>query len=219
MIKKTPSIFLALIFGVFSLGSTQSNKIIQKTIDPQIYKIASSIYANIKATQSNLSPIIGFIDYRAPSNEKRFWIIDINKHEIILNTYVSHGINSGKKVPLSFSNLNNSHKTSLGAHLTGGTYFGKHGLSMKIIGLENGINNNSESRAIVLHSAWYTSMAFLNTHNQLGRSWGCPAVSKHVLSTIINTLKNGHLFIQYSNDSNYLSSTRLIDKDTKSEIT
>ncbi|HJN38040.1 MAG TPA: murein L,D-transpeptidase catalytic domain family protein [Gammaproteobacteria bacterium] len=205
-------IFLILLLSIFTLGiSIQPQTNSSNPIDSEMYDISKSIYLNVKKTHPELPPVIAFIDYRLPSNHKRLWIFDIDKKKILVKTYVSHGKGSGRLLPSHFSNRSQSYETSLGAHITGKTYVGKHGLSLKLIGLEDGINDHSESRGIVLHSAWYASSSFLHDHGYLGRSLGCPAVSQAELAKIINLLKNGHLLIQYSSDDNYLSSTQLID--------
>jgi hypothetical protein len=123
---------------------------------------------------------------------------------------VAHGRNSGEEFARFFSNVPNSNQSSLGFYLTGNTYQGKHGLSLKLKGIEQGINHFAEERAIVLHGADYVSESFIKKHGRLGRSQGCPAVSQELSKPIIEKIKEGSCLFIYSPDSKYFKSTRLI---------
>ena len=89
----------------------------------------------------------------------------------------------------NFSNLANSHQSSLGFYITSETYFGKHGLSIKLEGMDKGYNTNARDRAVVIHGAEYVSQSFINQHGRLGRSHGCPALPLELTKTIIDTIK------------------------------
>ena len=97
-----------------------------------------------------------------------------------------------------------------GFYLTGETYSGAHGLSMKLIGLEKNINDVAESRNIVLHGADYVSESFIQQHGRLGRSYGCPAVAPEVCNGLINATKGGSVLFIYHPDRNYASRTMLL---------
>ena len=84
----------------------------------------------------------------------------MEKSEILINTVVSHGRNSGQLMAESFSNKPESYKSSLGFFKTAETYFGKHGYSLRIDGLEKGINDQARNRAIVIHGADYAKEEF-----------------------------------------------------------
>ncbi|MES2748574.1 MAG: murein L,D-transpeptidase catalytic domain family protein [Bacteroidota bacterium] len=129
------------------------------------------------------------VDYSLPSTVKRLWIIDTKQNKIILNSLVAHGKNSGENFATSFSNKSESNKSSLGFFITGETYIGKHGLSLKLDGLENGINDMARTRAIVMHAADYVSEAFAKVHHRLGLSHGCPALPPSLNNKIIATIK------------------------------
>jgi hypothetical protein len=103
---------------------------------------------------------------------------------------VAHGQGSGDDKPFAFSNRPNSHQSSLGFYITAGTYFGKHGLSLKLKGLDAGFNTNALDRAIVVHGADYVSKDFIKQHGRLGRSHGCPAVPQELKDAIIHTIKD-----------------------------
>ena len=134
--------------------------------------------------------ILTLIDFSLPSTSKRLWVIDLATNTILFNTLVSHGINSGLEFATSFSNTQSSNKSSLGFFATGESYIGKNGFSLKLDGLEAGVNNNARSRAVVIHGAYYANPSILNSQNYLGRSQGCPALPESCSKQIINLIKN-----------------------------
>jgi hypothetical protein len=148
--------------------------------------------------------IITLIDFDKASNEDRFFIIDMKNFKILFETLVAHGRNSGDEIASSFSNLANSYKSSLGFYLTGETYTGQHGLSLKLDGLEPGINDNARARNIVIHSADYVSQSFIKKNGRLGRSFGCPSLPAENYNDIIDTIKDKSLLFIYSGKADYL---------------
>lgn len=143
-------------------------------------------------------PLLTVIDYSLPSNRKRLWVLDVRKKLVRYYEWVSHGKNTGGKWARHFSNRPNSLQSSLGLFRTAQTYYGRNGYSLRLDGLEKGINHLARKRSIVMHGAWYVSKAFIRKHGRLGRSWGCPALRKRVNRTILNTIKhNSALFIYY----------------------
>lgn len=153
---------------------------------------------------------IAIIDYTKPSTEKRFYVIDLKNKTLLYNTLIAHGKNTGENIPLSFSNKPKSLKSSLGFFKTAGTYMGKHGFSMRLDGLEKGINDNARQRAIVIHGANYVNPEFIKKHGRLGRSWGCPALPISKTKEIINTISNGTCLFIYGNNEAYLKSSKFI---------
>ncbi|MDN3585793.1 murein L,D-transpeptidase catalytic domain family protein [Pedobacter aquatilis] len=155
--------------------------------------------------------ILTIADFDQESRNRRLYIIDIEKRELILNTWVAHGLNSGDDKPNYFSNTKNSNASSLGFYITGETYYGKHGRSLKLDGVDYGFNNNARERAIVLHGADYVSQASINQLGRLGRSQGCPAVSSKLVDKVINVISDKTvLFINNTNqnyNSRYLDET------------
>jgi hypothetical protein len=143
------------------------------------------------------------IDFSLSSKVKRMWIIDMNENKILMNSLVAHGKNSGEDYANQFSNTNESNKSSLGFFATGESYVGKHGLSLKLDGLEEGVNSNARQRAIVIHGADYVSENFIKNHNRLGKSQGCPAVPVELSKKIIQTIKDKScLFIYHPSIEN-----------------
>lgn len=134
--------------------------------------------------------VLTIIDYSLSSKVKRMWIIDLTENKIIMNSLVSHGKKSGEDYANDFSNLNESNKSSLGFFATGEVYQGKHGLSLKLDGLQEGINDTARQRSIVVHGAEYVSEDFIKNHNRLGKSQGCPAVPVELSKKIIQIIKD-----------------------------
>lgn len=142
--------------------------------------------------------MLTLIDFSLSSNEKRLWIIDLSTNTIVFNSLVAHGRNSGDEFAKRFSNASESFKSSLGIYVTGEIYNGKHGKSLKLDGLEKGINDNARNRGIVMHAADYVSSFFIKAHNRLGRSQGCPALPAEFTTKIINKIKDKScLYIYY----------------------
>lgn len=154
--------------------------------------------------------VITVIDFSLPSYKKRLFVIDLNSGELLFNTYVSHGRNSGTDMAKNFSNRYNSFQSSPGFYVTGDTYYGEHGYSLRLDGKEKGINDNALKRKIVMHSADYVSDYSIRVKGYLGRSLGCPAIPNAVQKPLINTIKDGSCLFIYSPDSNYISRSGLI---------
>jgi hypothetical protein len=173
-------------------------------LDFDVFKIAMDGYNSIEAPNKNL---LSIIDYSKPSNEKRLFILDVENRKLLYNTLVAHGKKSGYVNATKFSNKYGSHKSSLGFFRTGNSYYGKRGYSLQLDGLENGINDNARQRGIVIHGANYVSENIANGNGVIGRSWGCPSVSKKVSREIIDLLKGGSLLYIYADDEVYKEKT------------
>jgi hypothetical protein len=172
---------------------------------PDVLALAKKAYIIEKKKNPSLKPIITIIDYSKPSNQKRFFVIDLINNRILYSEYVAHGINSGSGIYAnSFSNTPNSKKTSIGIMITGATYIGKNGLSLKLYGKEPGINDNVYKRFVVIHGARYVS------NSNVGHSWGCPALNLNVSSDIINLIKNNSLVFSYYPDKNWLGTSKYL---------
>lgn len=150
------------------------------------------------------------VDLSQSSRNKRFYILDMKNDDLVRNTYVAHGKNSGIDMAKSFSNNFSSNKSSLGFYVTTSTYFGKHGLSLRIHGLEGGFNDNAEARSVVVHGASYVNAGRVNS-SYMGRSFGCPALPENEYADIINTIKDGSVMFIYGSDRNYLQSSTLLN--------
>jgi len=155
--------------------------------------------------------IVTIIDFSKPSTEKRLFILDLRNQQVLYQTFVAHGKNTGANMATKFSNKKGSNQSSLGLYRTGESYKGKHGYSLRLDGLEKGFNDNARSRAVVMHSASYVSESFIKRHGRLGRSWGCPAVPVEISEEIIDLIKGGSCLYIYANDSNYIENSILAD--------
>ncbi|MEO6329445.1 MAG: murein L,D-transpeptidase catalytic domain family protein [Ginsengibacter sp.] len=160
----------------------------------------------------NNDNIISIVDFSLPSSKKRLFILDLKNYKILFNTYVAHGRNSGKDIANQFSNENESYKSSLGFYVTGDTYMGNHGFSMRLQGEEKGINDNANNRAIVMHSAWYVNENIVKSQGYIGRSQGCPALSEELCKPIIEKIKKGSCLFLYSPDKYYFSHSEILQK-------
>ncbi|HEX8348574.1 MAG TPA: murein L,D-transpeptidase catalytic domain family protein [Hymenobacter sp.] len=135
--------------------------------------------------------VLTVIDFSRSSKQKRMWVIDMRQQRLLFHTLVAHGKNTGEEYAQTFSNVEGSEMSSLGFYRTGRTYQGKHGLSLKLHGLDPGYNTNAASRSIVVHGADYVSEDFIRQNGRLGRSQGCPALPSGLSSDVIKVIKGG----------------------------
>lgn len=189
------------IYKVSGLGATG--------LDYKVFLKGLIGYQNLKGL--NLTPgtksILSVVDLSLPSTAKRLWVIDLSAHKILFNTLVAHGRGSGEKIAETFSNTPSSNQSSVGFYTTAEVYNGKHGRSLRLDGLDAGLNDKARERAIVVHGAEYVSQDVINATGRLGRSQGCPALPMDLFSDIINNIKgNTLLFIngQGVENSEYL---------------
>ena len=147
--------------------------------------------------------MLTIVDYTLPSKKKRLWVIDLKTGKVVMKLHVAQGKNSGVYKATRFSNKFGSDKSSLGIFATAKPYQGKHGLSLRLRGLEKGINNHAMKRAIVVHPAWYVSPKFLHNHGRLGRSWGCLSVNEKKSERLIKLIKKGSVVFAYGPAENH----------------
>jgi hypothetical protein len=154
--------------------------------------------------------ILSIVDFSLPSFKKRLFVLDMENGKLLFNTLVAHGRNSGQVLATKFSNRFRSLKSSLGFYLTGETYNGQKGYSLRLMGMEQGINNNAYGRGIVVHSAAYVNEDIFKIYGRLGRSEGCPAIPADIHRSVIEIIKNGSCFFIYGKDRKYLSMSKLL---------
>ncbi len=164
-----------------------------------VFEIALRGMEKLKNSKLLQTSILSIADFSKSSTERRLFVIDLENNELLFNTWVAHGRNSGEEAwANSFSNKPHSKKSSLGFYVTGSAYSGNNGYSLKLVGLEKGFNSNAFQRAIVIHGADYVNTDYINSQGYIGRSEGCPAVALKVCRPLINTIKEGScLFIYY----------------------
>jgi L,D-transpeptidase catalytic domain len=156
---------------------------------------------------------LAVIDYSLPSTEPRLWVFDLgsadqNQARLLYTEHVAHGKGSGENFANAFSNRESSHQSSLGLFATAETYTGGNGYSLRMDGLEPGINDQARARAIVMHGAAYVDPAMAQRQGRLGRSFGCPALRPAVANAVIDTLKQGQLIFAYYPDQQWLANSR-----------
>jgi len=171
--------------------------------------IATAISAYWHAREEHLTdkPLVTIVDYSLPSDVKRLAVADVATGKVLFYTYVAHGKGSGLKYATNFSNSPGTDASSLGVYLTGQTYYGEHGLSLRLRGLEPRFNGEAYRREIVIHSAWYVSRTFAQDHGRMGRSWGCFALSHNVESAIVRLIRGNTVLVGYYPDRKWLSTS------------
>lgn len=180
-------------------------------IDPKVLRLSLLAYMKARQQGHDNKQLLTVIDYSKPSTERRLWIFDLKRGKTLFNTWVSHGKNSGGVQATSFSNTHGSLKSSIGVFTTEYVpYVGSNGYSLRMRGLEPGVNDNAYSRDIVFHGAWYVNPATIRKYGQVGRSWGCPAVDENKARSIIDTIKANTLVFAYYPDKNWLSKSRYL---------
>lgn len=167
-------------------------------------------YEQLKQQGKIENEILTIVDFSLSSTQERMWVIDMKMQKVILKSLVSHGRNSGSEFATDFSNTSESFKSSLGFYVTGETYTGKHGLSLRLDGMEYGINDNARNRAVVVHGADYVSKSFIKNTGRLGRSQGCPAVPYEVHKELIQTIKGKSCIFIYHPSRNYVAKSKLV---------
>jgi L,D-transpeptidase-like protein len=233
LIKK----FTSVIFFSFLIANTvalPATPVLAQVFDPRLLpllKLAPGLdpraleaaLTALKRLQDNgtkvRADVLTVIDYTKPSTVRRLWVFDLAHLRVLFEELTAHGKNSGDNQAVRFSNAPDSLMTSLGAFLTGGTYIGKHGLSLRLEGLEKGINDNSMKRAIVIHAAAYISDVIARNKGRIGRSWGCPAVRPEISRSLIEAVEGGTLVLAYYPDTSWLRNSKLIGPDSSAGAT
>lgn len=180
--------------------------------DLEVFHQGVAGYYRLKNTgKFSEKDILTVIDFRKSGNEKRLWVFDLNEKKVLYHSLVAHGRNSGELYASKFSNTPNSNQSSLGFYATGNTYIGKHGVSLKLHGLETGINDKAEMRTIVMHGAEYVSESFIKKNGRLGRSFGCPAIPMEIHKELIEQVAEGTCIFIYYPDKDYISTSRIVN--------
>jgi hypothetical protein len=148
-----------------------------------------------RADKHGMEPrILAIADMTQPSTAKRLYIIDLEHRSLLLRTYVAHGQKTGELMAERFSNTHGSHQTSLGLYRVGAEIVSpKHGPALLLHGLDKGLNDQALPREVIIHGADYVSDEFIRQHGRLGRSWGCPAVTRDDMPKVIELLADGGL--------------------------
>ena len=176
--------------------------------DPAV--LALALRARGCAIDAGPAPRLAVIDYSRPSTQRRLWVFDLQQPRLLYSEYVAHGRNSGENLATRFSNREGSLQSSLGLFRTAETYDGDNGYSLRMDGLEPGINDRARDRALVMHGAWYVDPLQALKQGRLGRSLGCPALRPQVAHALIDSIKQGQLLFAYYPDRDWLARSRLL---------
>ncbi|MDR5589585.1 murein L,D-transpeptidase catalytic domain family protein [Christiangramia sp. SM2212] len=195
-VKKTFEEKVADLYNDFSANNSTMPNI-------SVFEKAISGYTKLDEAGKVSNPLLTVIDFNLSSKMKRMWILNMDTKEVVFNTYVAHGKNTGVEFAKNFSNKVNSHQSSLGFYVTGETYYGKNGLSLFIDGMEKGFNSKARERYVVIHGADYAEPEFINRYGRLGRSYGCPAVPNKIAKDLIHKIKGKSVVYIHKSDENY----------------
>ncbi len=182
------------------------------TLDARVIRLALGAAACARQAGAVVNErLLTVIDYSRPSTDPRLWVLDLVRERVLFEERVAHGQGSGDNYATSFSNLDGSHQTSLGLFRTADTYVGTNGYSLRLDGLEPGVNDRARDRAIVMHGAPYVSEGNIRALGRLGRSHGCPALRQAVARQVIDTIKDGSLVFAYYPDRQWLNGSRFLN--------
>ena len=194
---------------IIDVKSVYDSLNIKDKINYPIFQKAYLGYVQI----SNKNPgVLVIIDYSKPSNQERFYVLDLNKKKLVYSTRVAHSKNSGLEIPLQFSDDPNSYQSSLGFFVTLGEYNGAYGYSLRLKGLEENINANAEDRAIVIHGGDIVEDEYIKKFGFAGRSLGCPVLPHSLTREIIDFIKHGRVLFIYGNDEEYVDNSAYLSK-------
>ncbi|MDP2319103.1 MAG: murein L,D-transpeptidase catalytic domain family protein [Acidobacteriota bacterium] len=181
------------------------------SLEPDVFELALNAASCAVRTGAVTNPkTLTVIDYSRPSSQERLWVIDLTTRELLYEELVAHGQGSGAATSTVFSNEPDTHRTSLGLFRTDNTYVGKNGYSLRLDGLDAGINDRARERAIVMHGAPYVSEQFVRANGRLGRSWGCPAIRNDVAREMIDRVKGGSLVFAYHRDAGLTKKSKFL---------
>lgn len=180
----------------------------------EVFKKALTGFFNLKAGSKIKNNLLTIIDFSLSSNRERMWIVDMNKLKVVNYSLVAHGRNSGDEFPQYFSNKPSSNQSSLGFFLTDDIYYGRHGMSLYLDGIEPEVNDKARERAIVMHGASYVSRDFIRTYGRLGRSYGCPSIPIENHEEVISLLSGRSCIYIYYPDVKYLDNSPLLTTET-----
>jgi hypothetical protein len=198
-------------FLMKSLAVYDSLQLDEQGLSKDVFEMAlKGMEKLLQAGITRKDNIIAIADFNQPSTNKRLYIIDLDNYELKFRTWVAHGKRSGKEMAEQFSNKISSNQSSPGFYVTGSTYQGKHGYSLRLEGVEQGINDNAGRRAIVIHGADYVNPNMIPKLGYIGRSQGCPAIPMNLHRPVIDQLKDGACLFIFSPSDSYIEKSSLI---------
>lgn len=202
--------YKAIAWSIAKMAVYDSLRLEEAGLSRTVFHMALRGMEKLQKAGRIKTEVLSIIDFSKPSSEKRLYVIDLLNYELLFNTWVAHGMKSGKQMASIFSNKPSSYKSSLGFYVTGQPYQGSNGYSLKLQGVEKGINDLAQRRAIVLHGANYVSENYIASQGYIGRSQGCPAVPLEVTQPLIDDIKDGSCLFIYHPTSTYRTRSKLI---------
>ncbi|HVD99855.1 MAG TPA: murein L,D-transpeptidase catalytic domain family protein [Cytophagaceae bacterium] len=187
------------------------DKLAAKGLNAEVLSLTLKGYEKMKDSLGAGYRYLMIADFSKPSSEKRFYMIDLLDSALVLNDYVAHGKNSGNLYANEFSNTPHSCQSSLGFYKVSEPYYGQHGLSLRLDGLDKGFNCKARERAIVMHTADYARPEFIQQNGRMGRSFGCPVLPAESFHKISRSVSGNSLLFIYYPDSNYLNKCIWLD--------
>ena len=170
-------------------------------LDPAVFARARLAFERVFAAGNHIvRPVLAVIDYTLPSTARRLWVFNVDTGDLLHHERVAHGKGTGALHATRFSNRQGSHQSSLGTFVVGDAYRGAHGRSLRLHGLDRGLNDNALARAVVIHAADYAADAVVKAQGRLGRSWGCPALDPVVADDVMDALENGAVLVAWHRD-------------------
>jgi len=214
------SMILAVVLGCSQVGAAEPEAILRQAsnLRPEVLELALEAYEQAEEGGFVRREVLTIIDYEIPSFQQRLWVIDMKVGRVLYQEWVAHGMGKPRgsggtmEEALSFSNDMGTLKSSLGLFITAETYYGRHGYSLKLDGLEEGVNDNARERLIVLHGAQYVSENRADDR-LIGRSWGCPAVRPGISNILIDAIKGGSVMWIYYPHEEWLEESEFLDEE------
>lgn len=169
-------------------------------LNPKVLKSALNAYSWAKdhGKLGKNKDVLTVVDFSLPSYEKRMWVLNLHSNKVLMKLHTTQGSGSGLVYARHFSNQSRSQATSIGLYVTSEQYYGGHGKSMRLDGLQKGINDNARNRAIVIHEAAYATPEYIRMNHRAGRSWGCFAVAPSKKEALFDYTKGGSAFFAYA---------------------
>jgi hypothetical protein len=215
-------IALCLLFATLSgfAVAAEPQVILEQTnnLRPEVLELALRAYEQAVEDGFVRREVLTIIDYELPSYEQRLWVIDMEANRVLYQEWVAHGMGKPRgsggtmEEALSFSNRKGTLKSSLGLFVTAETYYGRHGYSLKLDGLEEGVNDRARERLIVLHGAQYVTEDRADDR-LIGRSWGCPAVRPGISKILIDAIKEGSVLWIYYPHEEWLGESEFLEEE------
>ena len=195
--------------------SALASETVPEGVSAEVWEHALAAHKAATSAGKTTSLKLTIIDYSRPATEKRLWVVDVISRAVLQTEYGAHGEGSGDLLPTRFSNRDGTHQSSLGTFITGSTFTGIRGHSLRLHGLEPGINDNAYARGIVIHGTPGVSETKAR-QGKMGRTEGCPAVSSEAARQLIALIAHGTVVFAWYPETSFLQTSAFLDRETAS---